>query len=671
MFTRQIPFEITQLTRLESLDLSKNSLILRNPTLDIMVRDLTVLKELFLSEVNISSPLPHGITNLSSLTSLFLDDCGLIGEFPTDIFYLPNLQFLSVNLNKNLTGYLPEFCQNNSLLKELSIAGTSFSGKLPDSIGTLNSLNQLHLHGNYFSGPLPTSLNNLTRLNVLELSTNNFTGQIPSLENLLELNYLSLSLNKFNEVDLPWLGKLSKLSQLYPYDVNLYGEIPSLLANLTQLTHIRLGSNHLSGWIPLWLTNLTRLTSISLGNNQLKGPIPSSFSQLENLEYINLHYNNLIGMVEANTFLGMKNLTVLQLLYNNLTFLTTNTTSMNATYPKLKYLGLSSFNLTEIPDFIRFQDELEVLFLERNEIRGQIPEWIWNKSEETMGTISLSYNFLTGFEHNPVVLPWAGNPTVNSGFSKLRIIDLSNNGFTGDLPLDYFKNWDAMKNFNVDWLSYMQVNITFQWQQWGWDDSYPYSITITNKGVRFVYEKILNILTAIDLSSNKFKGQIPESITTLKGLRLLNLSNNDLVGSIPSSFRNLMDLESLDLSRNKLTGEIPRSLLLLTFLAFFNVSFNGLSGPIPQGKQFNTFQNNSYEGNLGLCGNSLSKKCENMEAPLPPLTTEEGGDYEFPIGFDWVVICMGYGSGSIVGLIIGHRLFASCLKWFIDIFRRR
>ena len=51
-----------------------------------------------LSEVNVSSTIPHAMaTNLYALIHLFLDECGLKGEFQLNIFQLPSLQFLSVS----------------------------------------------------------------------------------------------------------------------------------------------------------------------------------------------------------------------------------------------------------------------------------------------------------------------------------------------------------------------------------------------------------------------------------------------------------------------------------------------------------------------------------------------------------------------------------------------
>ncbi|XP_024966107.1 receptor-like protein 9DC3 [Cynara cardunculus var. scolymus] len=171
------------------------------------------------------------------------------------------------------------------------------------------------------------------------------------------------------------------------------------------------------------------------------------------------------------------------------------------------------------------------------------------------------------------------------------------------------------------------------------------------------YEKIIDIFIAVDLSSNKFRGKIPESIQSLGGLRLLNLSNNELSGVIPSFMGNLTLLESLDLSRNKLSGKMPRELTQLNFLAFLNVSYNNLTGHIPQGPQFNTFLNTSYTGNLALCGDPLSKKCENSEASKPPaLSLHEDTDSNFPNRVDWVVILSGVGSGLVIGLLIGNHL---------------
>ncbi|KAL7218739.1 hypothetical protein ACSBR2_011922 [Camellia fascicularis] len=161
-------------------------------------------------------------------------------------------------------------------------------------------------------------------------------------------------------------------------------------------------------------------------------------------------------------------------------------------------------------------------------------------------------------------------------------------------------------------------------------------------------------LEILDCSNNLIEDTFP---FYLKG-QLLNLSNNDLSGGTPSCFRNLTNLESLDLSQNRFSGKIPQQLALPIFLAILNVSNNHLTGPIPHGKQFNTFENNSYRGNFGLCRDPLSRKCGKSEAPPPPppLNSEQDNDSTFPSRVDWIVICMGYVSGIVVGMVIGHSI---------------
>jgi len=183
------------------------------------------------------------------------------------------------------------------------------------------------------------------------------------------------------------------------------------------------------------------------------------------------------------------------------------------------------------------------------------------------------------------------------------------------------------------------------------NEQYEYSMTMTNKGVMRLYEKIQDSLTAIDLSSNGFEGGIPEALGDLKELHLLNLSNNFLSGGIPPSLSNLKELESLDLSQNKLSGEIPVQLAQLTFLEVFNVSHNFLSGPIPRGYQFETFDNTSFDENPELCGEPLSKKCGNDEDSMPPPKEDEGAGSQLEFGCKVVVI--GYASGLVIGVILG------------------
>ncbi|KAI3769478.1 hypothetical protein L6452_00581 [Arctium lappa] len=205
------------------------------------------------------------------------------------IFQLPKLEFLSVASNNKLTGSFPEF-RSDSLLEHLDLASTGFFGIVPESISNLHRLTFLRLDKCYFSGNIPRSLSNMTQLVGLSLAQNDFTGVVPSLVSLSKLNLLELSGNRFEKGRLPdWLGKLTKLNELYLCQMNLYGEIPSFLSNLTKLRVIGLENNSFFGHIPSSFMNMTHLRMITLGANQLQGPIPSSFSNLKFLRHLFLY----------------------------------------------------------------------------------------------------------------------------------------------------------------------------------------------------------------------------------------------------------------------------------------------------------------------------------------------------------------------------------------------
>lgn len=126
-------------------------------------------------------------------------------------------------------------------------------------------------------------------------------------------------------------------------------------------------------------------------------------------------------------------------------------------------------------------------------------------------------------------------------------------------------------------------------------------------------------------------------------------------------------LESLDLSFNGLVGVLPQELTSIYSLSHLNLSKNDLRGHIPEGAQFNTFENNSYAGNLGLCGRPLSKKCITETKDEHEINEDEDDGYFFS-GFTWEAVVIGYGSGVVVGFVVGYTMFmVRKPKWFTGI----
>ena len=198
-FSAQVPFEVSQISQLASLDLSIFHLSLETSVVKRLVQNLTKLRDLHLDSINMSSVSLTSFMNLSSsLMSLSLKSCELQGRLPDNIFRLPNLRKLNLFDNSELTGDFPLSNWSNPL-RFLDLSKTAFSGELPKSIGNLKFLRQLVLNGCNFTGSVPASVGNLTQLTLLDISNNHFSGEIPSsLSNLRELSRLDLSNNNLS-----------------------------------------------------------------------------------------------------------------------------------------------------------------------------------------------------------------------------------------------------------------------------------------------------------------------------------------------------------------------------------------------------------------------------------------------------------------------------------------
>ncbi|QHN91250.1 Receptor-like protein [Arachis hypogaea] len=659
-----IPFTISHLSKLLSLDLSRTDMLdelgyskLRfDPsTWNKLILNTTNLKELVLDEVNMSSIRESSLSLLmnlsSSLVSLSLRHTKLQGNFPIGILGLPNLQELTLQDNQDLKVELPK-SNWSTPLRILELSVTVSSGEIPDSIGHLRSLKQLGLGSCQFDGLVPLSLWNLTQLTELGLAENTLHGEIPSLlSNLKHLTFLDLSANNFNGHIPDVFHNLTKLESL-SLESNSLGDIDLsnnkfvgpigkfstysvLTLSLSNNKLQDLSFNQLQGELPVPPNGLQ---IFSVSNNNFTGNVSSAFCNASSLSALILSHNHLSGMIPQclGAFLSLR---ILDLQVNNFHGSIPTNFSQGNQFQTIKL----NHNQLEgsLPKSLANCTSLEVLDLAENNIEDVFPSWLEMLQE--LKVLSLRANKF----HGTITSLSAEHP-----FPKLRIFDVSNNKFSGPLPTSFFQNFQGMKDLNDSThhppdLSYMTVSSR---------TTYNDSVVVIIKGQSMELVRILTTFTTIDLSNNMFEGGIPHVIGELSSLKGLNLSHNKISGMIPQTLGNLTSLEWLDLSWNQLKGEIPMALTNLNFLAVLNLSENQLKGMIPTGEQFNTFQNDSYRGNPMLCGFPLSKSCSNDEEQPPSVFAEAKESL-----FGWKSVAVGYGCGVVFGMFLG-RLFIKTAK---------
>ncbi|KAI3804010.1 hypothetical protein L1987_32178 [Smallanthus sonchifolius] len=665
-FSGSIPGSLPNLTQLIYLSLWKNEFSGLVPSL-ASLSELTVLAFGYNSFE--MGRVYDWINKLTKLTALSLDFMNIHGEI---LPYLANLTKLSyVSMERNfIFGRIPSLFMNLTQLTRLELQSNLLQGQISSSFLNFKSLNYLSIDNNNFSGTVGLdSFLGLNKLKVLGLggnrlsfvSTTNYTN-----ETLPELKFLGLSYCNLKQFP-AFLRFQMKIAVLILSDNEIEGLVPNWIWNNSQetLRVIDLRRNFITGfhehpsflpWIrlkafdaaynklqgPLPIPPLTMVV-YDVSNNNLTGEIPTLICEVKSLQLLDLSSNKMSGTLPPCLRNLQNSLLVLDLKRNNFYGPMMNMCTLGSL---LKTIDLSDNGFTgQVSKSLANCSYLEFLSLADNSFEDVFPLWLGTLPK--LQVLILRSNKFYGSIQ--------GLSTISSQFLKLRIIDISNNDFRGQLPHKSFQTWNAMKSVYVGESSAMGFQIPLDMVR---PFQFPYSMTLTNKGVKREYYEILNIFVAIDLSCNNFEGQIPQSLQDLRGLESLNLSNNHFTGHILPSLGNLKNLESLDLFQNKLSGKIPQQLLQLGFLAILNVSFNHLDGRIPQGKQFDTFENNSYIGNPGLCGKPLSKECENSKVStmLPPA---RNNDYEslMPSDItDWMVISIGVGSGLLIGIVIGSNL---------------
>ncbi|KAL1368690.1 hypothetical protein AAHE18_02G140300 [Arachis hypogaea] len=602
-FVGQIPIEISQLTRLVTLDISslayltgEEELKLEKPNLGMLVRNLSRIRKLYLDGVtvtsqgeewcnslmllpnlqelsmrdcnlsgpfissitslknlsviildmnNFSSPVPEAFATLKNMTILSLSNCGLMGVFPQKIFEVRTLSFIDISYNSNLHGLFP-ILPFNGVLHTIIVSNTSFYGALPPSIGNMTQLSTLELFNCQFSGTVPSSLSKLTELSYLDLSQfHNLTS--------INLGYNSIG-----------------------------GRILSSIFRLPLLQSVDLSKNHFSQLDELTNVSSSKLVFLDLSSNNLSGPIPSSLFQLRELSTLQISSNRFNGLMQLDEFLKLKNLTTLDLSYNNLSV---NVDLNIPSIPNIITLNLASCNLTTIPGFLRYQSRLSSLDLSNNQIQGSVPNWIWKL--EDLRTLNVSHNFLTDFE----------GPLQNL-HSNLVVLDLHYNQLRGPIPV-FPKSAVYVDYSNNNFSSIIPVEIG------GYLSGTIYLSLANNRFRGSIPDSFCDAtsLQVLDLSHNHISGTIPSCLMTLSHMldvldlrnnklsEVLDLGKNQITDGFPCSLKNISTLRVLVLRDNNFHGNIgcPKTSDTWKMLQIVDLAFNKLNGALP-GKWFRTWE---------------------------------------------------------------------------------
>ncbi|KAK9209660.1 hypothetical protein WN944_002027 [Citrus x changshan-huyou] len=699
-FGGPIPDGVQNLTSLRHLYLSNNHF---NSSVPKWFHRFSLLEQVSLNSNSLEGKVSGALGNLTSINRLYLSNNRLEGKIPRSLGRLCNLKSISlsgVNLSQEMSEIFDIFsgCVSDGL-EILVLRNCRIFGPLTDKLGQFRNLDTLDLSDNFISGHVPLSLGELSTLRVVDLSLNRLNGTLTQIHfsNLTRLldfkasgNSLTfnVSLDWFPPFQLevlglqscelgnqfpPWLHSQKHLTYLDISNTGIVGTIPTWVwKNLSQINYLNLSHNYIHGEIPN-LTDVSQLESLDLSFNNLSGPLPLvSFSvyaldlssnslsgsishflcdginQLKGMRILKLGENHFSGEI-PDCWMNWQDLLVLNLANNNFTG---NIPISLGMLSSLQSLNLRKNSLSgQIPVSFQNCTKLVMLDIGENQFVGNVPTWIGIRFSSLM-ILNLRSNKFRGVLPNQLC-----------GLTSLHVLDLADNHLSGSIP-KCISNISSMVTANFS----IGTDIQYPSVSTG---KYVEDALLVLKGKAVEYNTILKLIRLIDLSKNKFSGEIPSEIMNLRALVSLDLSCNSFTGRIPKSIGALESILYIDFSANQLYGEIPQSISSLTFLSHLNLSNNKLSGKIPLSTQLQSFDPSSFTGNR-LCGSPLPNNCF-VAAPAPQNESEDDidgnddGD-EDEVNWFYVSLALGFvvGFWLVMGPLLVSRKWRYTYYHFLD-----
>ncbi|XP_058071809.1 probable LRR receptor-like serine/threonine-protein kinase At1g56130 isoform X4 [Magnolia sinica] len=217
-------------------------------------------------------------------------------------------------------------------------------------------------------------------------------------------------------------GTTCHLRELKIYELNVNGQIPEDLLNLTFVFNLNMARNYLTGPLPAFIGNLTTLRYLSFGLNKLSGTIPKELGNLRSLMSLGLDSNDFTGSLPPE----LGNLVRLEQLYIDSSGLTGEIPSTFANLRNLRIWRASDNQFTgKIPDFIGKLTNLTSLRISEVSNGGSSLAFI--KDLKDLSILILRNNNISSII-----------PSNIGEYLALRQLDLSFNNFSGQIPASLF-----------------------------------------------------------------------------------------------------------------------------------------------------------------------------------------------------------------------------------------
>ncbi|PQO42752.1 leucine-rich repeat domain-containing protein [Blastopirellula marina] len=243
-------------------------------------------------------------------------------------------------------------------------------------LSQLSELQHLHVFGKATDNDL-MQIARFSNLISLQLDGNQFSPVgLWYLEELTQLEQLSIKVDGDAAEYFSYLARLPKLSQLSIYDANAKNVSLKGIENLHEIQTLSISFGNIPGSTLQSLAGLTKLKTLTLSNATFQSADMDVFRKLKGLEHLNLHHCE-FPADNLDAFEGLENVQHLAISHSNLI------DAAMLPLSKLKSLNYLYLHLTPITDKglknLRDAQRLETLHLRNTEVTQAGVDWLSEK----------------------------------------------------------------------------------------------------------------------------------------------------------------------------------------------------------------------------------------------------------------------------------------------------